>query len=153
LGVEEGGRRERLEMSASVDASPGEIAEGNGVLSHDHGSGTLKSRPYKGVYVPAEIFEQLDDNGRKGWFTKGYRKTLDDTHLHLICKFLYQKYGAEGGKEWSVPLPAAQGGGMVEGTVAAADGASHSGQIGEMVTTRVVSYDFQVNNTRSFHEA
>ena len=141
-------------MSASVDASPGDIAEVNGVSSHDHRGTTLKPRPYTGVYVPAEIFEQLDDNGRKGWFTKGYRKTLDDTHLHLICKFLYQKYGAEGGKEWSLPMPPLQGGVMVEGTVAAADCATHSGQIGEMITTSVVSaHGFQVNITRSFHWA
>lgn len=85
------------------------VVDRNAKSAHINGEETAvaKRGAGGGIPIPASILEQLDDNGKKGWSTRGYRKTLDDQHLHLLCKYLYEKYGAEGGKEWSLPPPSA----------------------------------------------
>jgi len=61
--------------------------------------------PFKGIQIPKELLAELGESERKGWYAGSFRKSLDDRHMHLLCKHLYNQYKTANEPEWNLAQP------------------------------------------------
>lgn len=57
----------------------------------------------QGIVVPPEFLSELSSDEKMGWYSKSFHSCMEDKHLVMLCKHLYEKYKVNGGRWEDAP--------------------------------------------------